>query len=120
MQNHLQYSSQQNVQNDISDMGDMIDQLPSDKSIPSHNEIRIFDQLFHTKKTIFDKILVNTKDILIIGVLFILFSIAPLDSLIKKFIPLSNTSSYILIGAKTVLFMITYFIIKNIYLSRKL
>jgi hypothetical protein len=100
-------------------MGDMIDQLPIDQSVPSHNEIRIVDSLFQTKKGIVDKILVNIKEIIIIGILFIVFSLPSVDKIIYKMIPPTTTSPYILLGVKTVLMMVCYFIISNFYLSRK-
>ena len=98
--------------------GDLIANIPDDNSIPSHNELQLIDKLFHKHKTILDTILLETKDILFIGILFILFSIQPVENLIKKFIHSSNTSIYILLGVKSILFMLTYFFIKNIYLVR--
>lgn len=121
MQKYMQYSQQpQNVQQQSQQMGDMIENLPADNSVLSHNEIRIVDQLFQKKKGLFDRILSNTKDILIIGALFVLFSIPHVDNIIKKFVAVSNNSQYILLGVKAVLFMITYFIVKNMYLVRKI
>ena len=99
-------------------MGDIIEQLPSDQTVPSHNEIRIIDTLFKQKKGVIDKILKNTKDILIIGILFVIFSLPPIDELIKRFVPITATSPYILIGVKALLIMIVYFIVNNFYLSR--
>lgn len=115
--NNIQYSKETLPVNQQSQyMGDIIENLPVDNSVLSHNEIRIVDQLFQRKKGLFDKILSNFKDILIIGTIFIFFSIHFIDDLIKKFIPSSNNSQYILIGVKTFLFMISYFIVKNLYL----
>ena len=131
MQNTVQYSQQSpqgmnmNAPQQMSQhpqmqsTGDMINQLPADTSVPSHNEIRIVDQLFQQKKGIFDKILSQTKDIIVLGGLFILFSLPFVDNLLKKFITVTNTSPYILIGIKTLLFVLVYFIVKNIYLARK-
>ena len=99
-------------------MGDIIEQLPFDQTVPSHNEIRLVDTLFQQKKSIIDKILSNTKDILIIGILFVIFSLPPVDALIKKFITITEKSPYILIGVKASLFMIACFIIINFYISR--
>lgn len=99
--------------------GDMIAQLPSDQTVPSHNEIRIVETLFKDKKTMFDMILQNTKNILVLGVLFIIFSSPPVENLIKKLVTITNKSEYILIGVKALLFMLSYFIVKNIYLVRK-
>lgn len=126
MQSQVQYTqhpTQQrqgiNIQQQQQPFGDIIEQLPVDTSVPSHNEIRITDQLFQQKKSIFDKILHNTKDILILGGLFIIFSLPFVDNLITKFITVAGSSPYILIGVKTLLFVFSYFIIKNLYLARK-
>ena len=100
-------------------MGDVIDQLPDDKSIPSHNELRIVDQLFKQKKGIFDSILGQTKDIVVLGGLFVIFSLPFVDDLIRKFVTAAANSDYILLGIKALLFVFTYFIINNIYLARK-
>ena len=126
MQSQVQYTQQPtqqrqgiNIQQQQQPFGDIIEQLPVDTSVPSHNEIRITDQLFQQKKSIFDKILHNTKDILILGGLFIVFSLPFVDNLITKFITVAGSSPYILIGVKTLLFVFSYFIIKNLYLARK-
>lgn len=120
MQNNMDYSKEIYPTNSQThQMGDIIENLPVDESVLSHNEIRIVDQLFQRKKGIFDKIMSNIKDILIIGTLFIFFSINFIDNIIKKFIPSSVNSQYILIGAKAFLFMVTYFVVKNIYLIQK-
>lgn len=126
MQSQVQYTQQppqpaQNMgmQQQQQPVGDVIEQLPSDMSVPSHNEIRIVDQLFQQKKGIFDRILGQTKDIVILGGLFIVFSLPFIDNLIKKFVTAAGTSPYILIGIKALLFVFSYFIIKNLYLARK-
>jgi hypothetical protein len=122
METQVQYSQHPQGMNprmkQPQNMGDIIEQLPSDQTVPSHNEIRIIDTLFQQKKGVVDKILKNTKDILIIGVLFVIFSLPPVDELIKRFITITTTSNYILIGVKALLFMIFYFILNNFYLSR--
>jgi hypothetical protein len=100
-------------------IGDAIDQLPADTSVPSHNEIRIVDQLFQQKKGMFDHILRNTKDIVVLGLLFVIFSLPFLDNLIKRFVTIADTSHYALIVIKALLFVLVYFVIKNIYLVRK-
>lgn len=99
--------------------GDIIERLPVDMSVPSHNEILITDQLFQKKKGIFDKILQNTKNIIILGGLFIILSLPFVDNFITKFITITGKSPYILVGVKALLFMFLYFIIKNLYLVRK-
>ena len=115
-QQPMQQPMQQLMQQQV---GDMIEQLPADTSVPSHNEIRIVDQLFQQKKSIFDKILHNTKDMIILGGLFVIFSLPFIDNLIQKFLTVTSTSPYILVGVKTLLFVFSYFLIKNLYLARK-
>lgn len=123
MESQVQYSQQHTGNtppgmNHPQLMGDIIEQLPSDQTVPSHNEIRLVDTLFQQKKSIVDKILTNTKDIMIIGLLFVVISLPPVDVLIKKFITITENSPYILIVVKALLLMILYFIVSNFYLSR--
>ena len=106
-------------QNSISSLGDLIGDLPVDQTIPTHNEIQVIDKLFVKQKTVFNKILENSKDLLLMGLFFIIFSLPQIDSLIKSLIPMTNNSSYILLGVKALLFMLTYYIVSNIYLVRK-
>ena len=127
MQNNIQYSDNNskstnynmNTQKGNINTGDYIDQLPSDVSVPSHNEIKIIDQLFQQKKSMLDRILHQTKDIIILAGLFILFSLPFVDNLIKQVVTVTTKSQYILIGVKALIFVIIYFIIKNLYLVRK-
>ncbi len=97
---------------------DSIESLPTDKNVPSNSEMQIMDTLFQ-KKAIFDVVLNATKEVLIAGFLFILLSFPQVDEYVKKFIPITNTSPYFLLGAKCLIFMILFFVIKNMYLVRK-
>ena len=99
--------------------GDELTQLPFDKSIPTHNEILIVDNLFKQKQNLFNKILEKSKDLVILAILFIIFSLPQFDFFLNKFIPSTNNSLYILIGAKAFLFIFTYFLTQNIHLVRK-
>jgi hypothetical protein len=99
--------------------GDNIEKLPSDETVPSHNEILIVDQFFQEKKGFVDLLLSKTTNTLILGILFVIFSLPYLDNLIIKFIPFAGTSIYTLLGIKTILFVISYFVFTNLYLSRK-
>ena len=98
---------------------DVIENLPVDQSIPSHNELRIVDTLFKQKMTFMQRLFASTKDILLLGILFIIFSLPQVDSLLRKFIPIAERSSIVLVLIKTCLFMIIYYVIKNMYLVRK-
>jgi len=96
---------------------DKLQDLPTDKSIPSHNETILINSLFHKKNTI-DTVFKHIKDLLLLAAIFIVFSLPQVDLLINKFVISSRTSIYILIGIKTLLFISLFFIINNIYLVR--
>ena len=99
--------------------GDELKQLPIDSTTPTHNEIVIVDSIFKQRKGVFDKIFENTKDLIVLAIFFIIFSLPQVDSFIKTIISSTNNSIYILIGVKALLFVLSYFIINNIYLVRK-
>jgi hypothetical protein len=98
---------------------DIIDNLPTDRDLPSHQEIQILDSLFKEKYDTMTKILSGTKDVIIIGLVFLIFNLPQIDEIIKKFFPASVNSVYILVGIRVFLFMLCYFIIKNLYLVKK-
>lgn len=99
--------------------GDIISNLPTDKTPPTHGEIQLVDTLFRQKQNTIQHIFSGTKDVLIVGLLYVILSLPQLDPLIHKFIPVSSTSPYMLLLIKTLIFMITFFVLKNVYLVRK-
>lgn len=100
-------------------MPDNIDNLPVDQSPPSSGEVEVVNMLFKEKEGVIKKVVKGTKDILIAGVLFIVFSLTFLDEYIKKYITITSTSPYILCIVKAFLFMVALFIVKYFYLSQK-
>ncbi len=110
---NVTFDSPQNAQMD------MINTLPIDKSVPSQTEIQIVDTLFPKKHTAIQQFFGKSKDVLIIGLLYIIFAIPYTDDLIKKLIPSTQTSIYLLVLVKTIAFMLLFFIIQNWYLCRK-
>jgi hypothetical protein len=98
--------------------GDLIEILPTDKTEPSLPEIQIIDTLFKQQHSTIQKLLIGTKDVIIVGLLFILFSFPQLDQYIMKLFPSTTTSPYILIFVRCLCFMFTYFIVKNIHFAR--
>jgi hypothetical protein len=103
----------------LQSMGDLIRELPSDQTVLSHNEEKIADTLFQKQKSTVDLILEKSKDILLVGILFMIFSMSQTNEFIHKFVPFSNTSEYTLIIVKTCIVMALFFILKNIHLARK-
>jgi hypothetical protein len=98
---------------------DPLDTLPTDKTIPTHSEIQIVDTLFKENHSTIQKIFNGTKDVFIFSGLFLLLSLPQIDDIIIKFVPSASTSPYMLLFAKTVVFAILYFLVKNWYLVRK-
>lgn len=97
---------------------DSIDTLPTDQNMPSHSEIQIVDTIFKQNGTV-QKFLSGTKDVLVLGFIFLIFCLPQFDDLVKRLVPSTEKSPYIFMGFKTLIFMFVYFIVKNIYLVRK-
>ena len=97
---------------------DFISELPTDKNKPSDNEYRIINTLFKEKNTI-NIIFKDMQDSFIVGILFVIFSLPMLDSLIIKFIPVAEKSIYVLLCIKVLSIMLLFWVIKHFYLSRK-
>lgn len=94
--------------------GDFIPQLPISKTPPTPNELRIVDNLFKSEETL--KIVFKEfKDAILIGVLFIIFSLPQIDTLIQKFAPvIVSGSAYFMFSFKALVFVIVYYFIKNL------
>jgi hypothetical protein len=99
-------------------MSDSIDNLPYDQTPLSDNEMRIANTLFKEEQNMMDKLLLGSKDVILVAIILVLFSLPQLDEIIEKFIPPVSKSPYIKVGVKTLLFSLLYFIMKNMYLAR--
>ncbi len=100
-------------------MQDSLDLLPVDKTSPSHSEIQIMETLFKENKSSLEKLYDGLKDIIIIGVVFVLFSLPQVDNVLQTHLPSTSTSKIHLIGAKVILFMLVVFIALNSSLLKK-
>ena len=100
-------------------VGDRIANLPIDQSQATQNEINIIDTLFTKNASTMDKLASEATDCIIIGIIFVVFSLHQTDNLIKKFLPVTVNSPYILLGIKAIAFMVIYWLIKHFYLSRR-
>jgi hypothetical protein len=106
----------QNVNNKMSDD---LSTLPTDKNNPSDVDKQLADTIFGEQLSFPQKLLKECKDMFILGLLFVVLSLPQLDQLIKKFVPMTNNSIYILILIKALVIMVLYWIINHFYLSRK-
>lgn len=97
----------------------LISSLPVDKIEPSPEELQVVDILFKKNSGTVNVIFKEAKESLIVGILFILFSIPQLDDLIKKFIPITSNSIYFLILFKAFVVMLIFWFVKHFYLAKK-
>ena len=98
-------------------MADNILNLPTDNSVPTANEIAIFQQLFetHSKTT---KTLVNgLSDVIVASALFFILSLPITDTLVQKIYPVNNCHA--MIALKSILFALLFFFLRNLDLARK-
>lgn len=98
-------------------ISDSLDTLPTDESTPTGRETEIIDQLFPASNT--PKLIQDFKDVLVVGAIFFVINISPIDRLIQKYVSVSESSEYAMIGIKALLGMILYFVIKYFYLMKK-
>ena len=99
--------------------GDPIAQLPVDKTPPSQNEIHIIDSLFKKHRKTMDVIFEEAKSAIIVGLLVIMFCLPNIDTIIQKFLPITQKSLYFLLFFKGLIASVMYWLIKHFYLSRK-
>jgi hypothetical protein len=105
--------SYQNVKN-----ADVISTLPTDKNEPSPSELQVVNTLFSTHKKDINCLLKEAKESLIVGIIFVIFTLPYTDTLIQKFIPITLTSCYILLLIKILGVMCVFWLVKHFYLSR--
>lgn len=101
--------------------GDIISNLPVDNTaMANQQDLHLVNTLFTegNNKVTVSKVLDESKDALLVGLLFIVFSVPPLTNLLHKVFKPSANSVYIEIFIKAILIAITWWIIKHFYLSR--
>jgi hypothetical protein len=99
--------------------GDPLSQLPVDKTPPSQNEIHIIDTLFKKHRGTMDIIFEEAKGAIIVGLLVVLFCLPNIDTIIQKFLPITQKSLYFLLVVKGLIASVIYWLVKHFYLSRK-
>lgn len=98
--------------------GDLIQNLPVEKTQYSDNQMKIANIVFKENQSVLSIIGCELKEGVILSLLFILFSSPHLDAFIIKTIPNSN-NMFIMYGIKCILIVILFYILKNFQLSRK-
>jgi hypothetical protein len=106
--------STQYLQNDNN--ADIITNLPTNNNQPLHNELKIIDLLFENKGNAM--LIKEISKLFLLAILYVLFSFPNIDNIITKMIPQTKKSVYILLGIKTISFVVIYWLIINFWLSR--
>ena len=96
---------------------DFIEQLPTDTTPVTPNELHIIETLFKKEHGKFVKIFDELKDAIIAGILFIVFYMLPIDVFISKTMLLPN-NTYMLLFYKACAFVVIYYLIKKLYLAK--
>ena len=109
----------ENISYQNSKNSDLISDLPVDKNEPTNTEIQIVDTIFKKHKKTINSLFSEAKESIIVGILFVIFSIPAIDSFITRIIPSANNSSYILLLIKILFIMLSFWVLKHFYLSRK-
>ena len=97
---------------------DIISSLPTDKNEPSTAELQVVNTLFANHKKEINSLLQEARESLIVGIIFVIFSLPYIDTTIQKFIPITTTSSYILLLIKILGAMSIFWLTKHYYLSQ--
>lgn len=100
---------------------DLIIDLPTDddESVIVENELQILNMVFKENPSTFKSIFKEFYESLIVAILFIIFSLPYIDNVVNSIIPISN-NYYFLIGIKSIMVMILFWIIKNFNYSRSI
>jgi hypothetical protein len=98
---------------------DDINSLPVDASIPSVEEAMAIDTLFKRNKSMLDSFMMHSKDVILVGALFVIFSIPQIRTLLGSMFPLIVKSPLIGTFILAVIVMILYFLVKNFALAKK-
>lgn len=95
---------------------DSIETLPIDKHQPSRDELKILDTLFVEQRTPIKKFLLEMKEVIVVVLLFILFSLLPIDGLLQK-IPTIGNHKILVLSAKALIVGVVFYILKRVYLK---
>ena len=92
--------------------------MSQQKKVYKRNPALLSSTLFKENKGNIHKIFNELKSSVLIGLLFMIFSLPQIDVLIKKCIVIADKSPYILIGIKAFIFVVVFYFLNNMYLVR--
>lgn len=98
---------------------DPLGQLPADTTQPSHNEMKIVDQLFKKHTSTMNVVVNEMKDSFLVALIIVIMSLPQVDRFFERFFPTLGNSPHLLIGIKALVGGIGFWIIRYFYLCRK-
>lgn len=99
--------------------GDNLKALPVDQDPPSPEEVHLMELYFKDKKTKIEQLFSYSKDLIVLGLIFVCLSLPQTDALIIRICP-SATSYPTMVVIKAILLVFLFGIIQNIYLAKYL
>jgi hypothetical protein len=99
-------------------MGDFIKNLPTDNTVITANEMNVMNNVFQENKKTLKTLYSGTKDIIIAGILFFIFTLPFIDSCLGYCLNFVNTSPLMMNLTKSIIFMVILFFCQNFFLSR--
>ena len=102
----------------MGEFGDVIVNLPTDPTPPSHEEAEVVETFFQKNQGFFDRVMADAKDALVLGFLFALLISPPVEETLKRFFP-SMASPFMSILIRTLVFVLIYYVLKNLHVVRK-
>jgi hypothetical protein len=96
---------------------DMILGLPITNIQPTQEELKIADTIFKTKSVAMN-MQNDLKEIIVIVILFVIFSLPQTEVIISRLLPALKNFPYMITVVKVLLVVIFFWLIKNFSLSR--
>ena len=100
-------------------MGDYIDSLPVDDTLPDPSDSKILDTLFKNDSGKLQQFFSDIKDPLVFGIIFLLLGTPQVTQLLKSTVKYTNNSEVSMLCFKAVVFVALVYFYSNISLVIK-
>jgi len=98
--------------------GDAISSLPTDNGQPTNSELQAVNSIFKNSKKGMSSMYADLKEVLLVGFLFVIFSLPVTESLVTKCVPYAGESEYAMIGIKVCAVMALFWVVTHFYLAK--
>ena len=98
--------------------GDKLKDLPTDSTVPTHDEVQIMQALFENNKKDVKNLFSGIKEVLFVIVLVFILFLPPVTKWLDKVLPV-NKSPYILVLIKSLIIGIIFWLVNHFYLAKR-